>query len=203
MIAAIVLAAGQSARFGQEGVNKLLEEFGGAPLIRRAVDAALRSRAGKTIVVTGWDHARIAATIADRPVTLAHNPRCLDGMASSLQTGLAAAHDADGVLVLLGDMPNVDAMILDRLIEAFETTEAQAIIPAHEGRRGNPVLLGRAIFPRLAALRGDTGARDLLRGLDKVVELEIAQDAILTDVDTARDLDLLREGLTRNRYSRV
>jgi molybdenum cofactor cytidylyltransferase len=198
VIAAIVLAAGQGARFGRPGINKLLEDFGGAPLIRRAVDAALGSRVGVTIVVTGRDHARMSAALGDLPVALAHNPRHRDGMASSLQTGLAEAQEADGVVVLLGDMPNVDPRILDCLIETFEKTRAAAVIPVHEGQRGNPVLLGRATFPLLAELRGDEGARRLLHGLSGVVELEIAEDAIFSDVDTARDLERLRADLTRS-----
>jgi molybdenum cofactor cytidylyltransferase len=192
VIAAIVLAAGRGARFDEQGANKLLADFGGAPLIRRAVEAALGSRATKTIVVTGWDHARIAAALGDLPVTFAHNARHRSGMASSLQTGLAEAREADGVIVLLGDMPTIESRILDRLIETFETTGASAVIPVREGRRGNPVLLGCAIFPRLAELRGDEGARRLLRELDHVVELAIGETMILADVDTKRDLELLR-----------
>lgn len=192
MIAAIVLAAGRGARFDRQGANKLLADFGGASLIRRVVDAALGSRAARTIVVTGWDHARIAAALGDLPVTFAYNARHLDGMASSLQRGLAEACEANGVIVLLGDMPTIESPLLDRLVDAFETTGAAAVIPVHEGRRGNPVLLGRAIFPRLAELRGDEGARRLLRDLDHVVELAIGETMILADVDTKHDLERLR-----------
>jgi molybdenum cofactor cytidylyltransferase len=156
------------------------------------VDAALGSRAAETIVVMGWDHARIAAALGDCPVTFAHNARHRSGMASSLQTGLAEAREADGVIVLLGDMPTIESPLLDRLIDTFETTGASAVIPVHEGRRGNPVLLGRAIFPRLAELRGDEGARRLLRELDHVIELDIGEAVILADVDTKRDLERLR-----------
>ncbi|HEY8261496.1 MAG TPA: nucleotidyltransferase family protein, partial [Methylosinus sp.] len=124
--------------------------------------------------------------------TFAYNARHLDGMASSLQRGLAEACEADGVIVLLGDMPTIESPLLDRLIDAFETTGASAVIPVHEGRRGNPVLLGRAIFPRLAELRGDEGARRLLRELDHVIELDIGEAVILADVDTKRDLERLR-----------
>jgi molybdenum cofactor cytidylyltransferase len=192
VIAAIVLAAGRGARFDGQGANKLLADFGGRPLIRRVVDVALGSRAAETIVVTGWDQARIAAALGDLPATVVHNARHQDGMASSLQRGLAEAREADGVIVLLGDMPTIESALLDRLIDAFETTGASAVIPVHEGRRGNPVLLGRVIFPRLAELRGDEGARRLLRELDHVVEIAIGETVILADVDTKRDLDRLR-----------
>jgi molybdenum cofactor cytidylyltransferase len=192
-IAAIVLAAGRGSRFGAAR-NKLLEDFDGRPLLRRAVDAALASRASETIVVTGWERARIETELAGLPLTLVHNKDYASGMASSLRAGLAQASRAMGVLVLLADMPKVTSAILDRLIATFETTGALVVIPTHGAQRGNPVLLGRALFPRLAGLRGDNGARDLLHTLDGVVELDIQEDAILTDVDTPRDIDALRRG---------
>ncbi len=196
MIAAIILAAGRGARFSAEGRNKLLEDFGGRPLLRRAVDAALGSRAGKTIVVTGWDHERVVAALAGLPVTLVHNPLHAEGMASSLRAGIARGSDAEGALILLGDMPNVSSAVLDRLIRAFEETHAVAVVPLRGGRRANPVLIGRALFPRLSKLRGDIGARALLRATKDVLEVEIAEDGVLTDVDTPDDLAALRGGET-------
>jgi molybdenum cofactor cytidylyltransferase len=193
MIAAIVLAAGRGARFATAGRNKLLETHGGRPLVRRAVDAAMDSRAGETIVVTGWDHERVAATLAGLPVTLVHNPRHADGMASSLLAGLAQAKDAEGVLILLGDMPNVSSSVLDLLIRTAEATHAVAVVPTRGGRRGNPVLIGRALFPRLSELQGDRGARALLRATLDVVELEVDEDGVLIDVDTPDDLTALRD----------
>lgn len=192
MIAAIVLAAGRGARFATACRNKLLETHGGRPLVRRAVDAAMDSRAGETIVVTGWDHERVAATLAGLPVTLVHNPRHADGMASSLLAGLAQAKDADGVLILLGDMPNVSSAVLDLLIRTFEATRAVAVVPTRGGRRGNPALIARALFPSIRCLSGDIGARALLRASDNVVELDVAEDGVLTDIDTPDDLARLR-----------
>ncbi|MBG0808233.1 nucleotidyltransferase family protein [Methylosinus sp. H3A] len=193
MIVAIVLAAGRGARFSDDGRNKLLEDLGGRPLLRHAVDAALGSRAGETVVVTGWDHERIAEALAGLPVTLVHNQFHTDGMASSLLAGLERAREAAGALVLLADMPNVSSAIVDRLIGAFEETQAAAVVPLRGGRRGNPVLLGRELFPRLAELSGDAGARGLLRATANVVEAPIHDDGVLADVDTPADLVSLRE----------
>ena len=192
MIAAIILAAGRGARFSSDGRNKLLEEFGGSPLLQRAVDAALRSRAGETIVVTGWDHERVASALACRSVTLVHNPHYAEGMASTLRVGIAQACDAEGALILLGDMPNVSSTVLDLLIGTFEETRASAVVPLRGGRRGNPVLIGRALFPRLSELRGDIGARALLRAALDVIEVDAGEDGVLIDVDRQDDLDALR-----------
>ena len=107
-IAAIVLAAGRSTRMG--GPNKLLAEIGGRPLVRIAAEAALASRARPVIVVTGHQREQVEEALAGLPVRLVHNPDFADGLGTSLKAGIAAVPaDADGAIVCLGDMPQVDA----------------------------------------------------------------------------------------------
>jgi molybdenum cofactor cytidylyltransferase len=190
-IVALVLAAGQGRRFG--AANKLLAEVEGRPLLRRAVEAGLGSKATRMVVVTGHDRAAVEAALAGLPVTFVHNAGFASGMAGSLRAGLAAAGDADGVVVLLGDMPGVTARHVDALIDGFAAAPgASAIVPVRNRRRGNPALLARALFPRLQALEGDTGARRLLAEAEGVVELVENDDAILTDVDSPADIDAFR-----------
>lgn len=187
-IVAVILAAGRGARFGGED-NKLLAPYEGQPLLRRVVETALASRAGRVVVVTGHVGEAIGAALEGLPVAFAHNPDFASGLASSLRTGIAAAGAVAGAVILLGDMPGVSAGVVDSLIAAFETApDCAAIIPTHRGQRGNPVLLARVVFPRLGALQGDEGARRLLRVTDGVVELPVEDDAILTDIDTPADL---------------
>jgi len=195
-IVAIVLAAGSGSRFGAERC-KLLEELDGKPLLRHAVDAALASRASRILVVTGHERERVEAALAGVAVNLIHNASYAEGMSSSLREGLAQAQNAEGVLVLLADMPLVAPATLDRLIAIFTETGAVAVVPTRNGRRGNPVLLGRALFERLAELRGDRGARDLLRACAGVVEVEIGDEGVFSDVDSPDDLASLRS-LTRS-----
>ena len=116
-IAAIVLAAGRSTRMG--GPNKLVAEIGGKPLVRIAAEQALASRAKPVIVVTGHQRERVEAALAGLPVRLVHNPDFADGLGTSLRAGIAAVPaDADGAIVCLGDMPQVDARLIDRLDRA-------------------------------------------------------------------------------------
>ena len=66
-------------------------------------------------------------------------------------------------MILLGDMPAVGALLIDRLIAAFDPAEDRAIcVPIHDGKRGNPVLWARRFFPEMLALEGDVGAADLI-----------------------------------------
>ena len=188
-IAAVVLAAGRSTRM--RGSNKLLAEIGSKPLARIVVEQALASRARPVIVVTGHERERVEAALAGLPVRLVHNPDFAKGLGSSLRTGIAAVPaEADGVIVCLGDMPQVDAALIDRLIAAFDPERsALAVVPTIEGKRGNPVLWSRRFFPELMAIEGDVGARHLI-GLygEAVVEVPLTGKAALVDIDTPEAL---------------
>jgi molybdenum cofactor cytidylyltransferase len=188
-IAAVVLAAGRSTRMG--GPNKLIAEIGGKPLVRIAAEQALASRADPTIVVTGHQRERVEAALEGLTVRLVHNPDFALGLGTSLRAGIAAVPaEADGVVVCLGDMPQVDAALIDRLISAFDPERgALAVMPTIEGRRGNPVLWSRRFFPDLMAIEGDVGARHLIdRYGEAVVEVPVAGKAALVDVDTPEAL---------------
>jgi molybdenum cofactor cytidylyltransferase len=188
-IAALVMAAGRSSRMG--GANKLLTEVGGATMAAHAVDAALASRARPVFVVVGHESQRVRIAIGERPVVVVENPDYASGMASSLKAGLAALPaDIDGVLVVLADMPRVDAAVLDRLIAAFNPVEGRAIcLPTWEGKRGNPVLWARRFFPEMAAVAGDVGARHLIgQYAELVAEVAMPDDAVLVDIDTPEAL---------------
>ena len=187
-VAAIVLAAGCGARF-DAARGKLLVEYRGRPLARRAVETALASKASKTIVVTGHARGEIEKALTGLPTTLAYNPNFASGLASSLRVGLALAADDDGALILLADMPDVTSATLDRLIAVFEGAPAcAAVMPVLRGRRGNPVLLGRRLYTSVAALTGDEGAGRLLRAVDGVIEIAVDDDGVLMDIDTRQDL---------------
>jgi molybdenum cofactor cytidylyltransferase len=188
-VAAIVLAAGASSRMGR---NKLLAEIGGAPMVRRAVDAALSSAASHVIVVTGNDAERVRAALAGQEVDFVDNAEFREGLSGSLKRGLSRVpDDCDGALVLLGDMPDVDTHLIDRLIAAFDPTENRAIcLATRNGKRGNPVLFARRFFGEIEAIDGDVGARGLIGEYpDLMCEVEAGSDAPLIDIDTPEALD--------------
>jgi molybdenum cofactor cytidylyltransferase len=194
-VAAVVLAAGRSSRFhaaGGAGETKLVAMLGGKPVVRHVVEAALAARARPVIVVVGHARGAVEAALAGLPATIVFNPDYATGLASSLRAGLMAAPTGvGGALILLGDMPRVEAPLIDALIDAFEARpNRQAVAPVHGGRRGNPVLLSRTLFERAAALEGDEGARPLLAALPEgdVVEIAAPNSDVAFDVDTPSDL---------------
>jgi molybdenum cofactor cytidylyltransferase len=188
-IAAVVLAAGRSTRMG--GPNKLLAEIAGRPLLRIVAEEALASRANPVIVVVGHERAEVEKALAGLRVQLVHNPDFAQGLGSSLKAGIAAVPaEADGAIVCLGDMPQVDASLINRLIAAFDPDRGALIVmPTVEGRRGNPVLWSRRFFPDLMAIEGDVGARHFIgRYSEAVVEVPLEDKAALVDVDTPEAL---------------
>jgi len=114
----------------------------------------------------------------------------VEGQIFALFIIVLAAAEVDGAVVCLGDMPLVSAAAIDRLIGAFNPVEGRAIcVPTRRGKRGNPVLLARQLFPELAAVSGDIGARDLVTAHPELVaEVEMESDGVLTDIDTPQAL---------------
>jgi molybdenum cofactor cytidylyltransferase len=197
-VAAVVLAAGRSTRMG--GPNKLLAEIAGKPLVRIAAEGALASRAKPVIVVTGHQRERVEAALAGLPLKLVHNPDFADGLATSVRVGIATVPSgADGALICLGDMPQVDAALINRLIDAFDPEQgALGVVPSINGKRGNPVLWSRRFFPDLMAIEGDVGARRLIgRYGEAVIEVPVTGKAAFTDVDTEEALAGLKAEIER------
>ncbi len=193
-VAAIILAAGQSTRMGS---NKLLADLGGAPMIRRSVEAVQAAGAEPVIAVTGHEADKIAAALDGLGIEVVHNPDYAHGLATSLKRGLAAVpEDADAVLVCLGDMPRVTPKAIEKLMAAFNPEEQRTIcVPVHKGRRGNPVLWGAKHFAAMAALDGDRGAKALMeQAAEELVEVDMADDGVLIDADTPAALARLRSG---------
>jgi molybdenum cofactor cytidylyltransferase len=187
-VAALVLAAGQSRRMG--GPNKLVATIDGKPLVRIAAEAALKSRAVSVTAVTGHLADKVRDALAGLDLKIVHNPDYAEGLSTSLRTGLASLPaDVDGAIVLLADMPEVDAATIDRLIGAFDPGRgALLVVPTFEGKRGNPVLWAARYFPDLMTVKGDTGGRHLIgANPDAVAEVELGP-AVALDIDTPEAL---------------
>jgi len=197
-VGGVVLAAGRSSRMG--GPNKLMALFGDQPLIRRAAERAIASHVAPTVVVTGHQAERVEAALAGLRVRIVRNPDFATGLASSLKAGIAALPaDIDGALIVLGDMPGITTNDLERMVEAFRVSGGKSVVRAtYDGQRGNPVILPRSVFPAVASLQGDTGARHIVEAEGvRIVDVEIGAGAAL-DVDTREALEnaggVLQEG---------
>ncbi len=196
-IAAIVLAAGRSRRMAPH--NKLLiTDRAGKPMIARVVDNVLSSKARPILVVTGHQANDIEHALGGRPVRYVHAADYAEGLSASLKAGIAAVPpEAAAVIVCLGDMPLVTGRMIDRLLEHYDPHEGRLIVlPTFRGKQGNPMLWDRRFFPEILAITGDSGARFLLgKHAEHVAEVEMADDAVLRDFDTADALATLPQRL--------
>ena len=184
-IAAVVLAAGGSSRLGRP---KQLVPIHGEPLVRRAARAALDAGCRPVMVVLGAEQEAVGAAVADLPVQPVGNPRWADGVGSSIACGVraAAADGPAGCIVLPCDQPQLSEGVLAALIERYRRGEAQAVACAYGGTVGAPVLFAPALFDRLSALTGDSGAKRVLRDCAPLQVVDFPGGEL--DIDTDADL---------------
>ena len=185
-IAAVILAAGASKRFGQ---SKQLLDWQGKPLVSHVADVALDAGLDPVIVVLGHRPEETYYALGERPVQKLINWHWEEGMSTSVRTGLAAVPPhAQGALFMQCDQPLVGADLLLALVDTFQRSEGKIVHPVHDGRRGTPVLFPRRFFPELAAVTGDQGGRDVIgRHAAETTTLTVDDPVVLTDVDTPSD----------------
>jgi molybdenum cofactor cytidylyltransferase len=146
-VAAVVLAAGGSKRFGRP---KQLLSWEGDTLLGHVVDVALASGAEPVVVVLGHQADACRAALGGRPVQVVVNPDWAQGQSTSVRAGLAALPaNVSGALFPLVDQPGVTPDLTNALIKRHQATLAPVVWPEYQGRRGNPVLFDRDIFPHL------------------------------------------------------
>ena len=191
---AVVLAAGSGSRFGG---GKLTAPHMAGVLLDGALACAFAAPVRSVTLVTGADADAVAEAArafagkvgqTDR-LRIVHAADHAEGMAHSLRMGICSLPpDTAGAFVFLGDMPRVPREVLAPMAAAV-LAGPQAAAPTWQGRRGNPVLIARALFPDLLALSGDAGARRILDGLgDRLALVEAPDDGVLFDVDRKTDL---------------
>jgi CTP:molybdopterin cytidylyltransferase MocA len=175
MTPAVVLAAGASVRLGEP---KQLVTIAGETLLERAVRAAREAGCSPVVVVLGADAERIAEQCDLSDAVVVVNEEWNEGMASSIRVGVSKLQEADGVVLMTCDQPAVTAAHLRELMKSGEATASH-----YAGRNGVPAYLPKTAFAQLMKLRGDAGARELLR---EAATVELAHGEL--DIDTAEDL---------------
>ena len=206
-IAGIILAAGESTRFGRP---KQLLDWRGEPFAHAVAKTSLEAGLAPVIVVTGAHAEQVAAAVNDLPVQIVHNSEWKSGQASSIKAGIhplpspppnfmdlgeGAPQGRVGVgaaVFLLTDQPQIPPTIIHALIEKHAATLAPIVAPLILDQRGNPVLFDRVTFPDLMKLEGDVGGRGIFSKY-KVTYLPWHDDALLLDVDTPEHYQRLKD----------
>jgi molybdenum cofactor cytidylyltransferase len=183
-LAGLLLAAGGATRFGSP---KVLAPFHGKPLVRRGVQLLMPRCPAGVHVVVGASADGVRAALAAESVSIVENPDWASGLSTSLVRGVAALPAAaDAVLILLCDQPAITADDLDALITAWQVEPELIAAAGFRDQLGPPVIMPRSVWPQLAALRGDQGARSLLEWHAEHTAVPMPHAAF--DVDTPDDL---------------
>jgi molybdenum cofactor cytidylyltransferase len=186
--AAVVLAAGRSTRMGAR--NKLLLEIEpGVAVVRRVVERARASVAGPVYVVTGHQAEKVREALAGLDCIFVHNPDFADGLSGSVRAGFGAAVDAgaDGVIVLLGDMPFVPEEAIAAVREVASANPGRMVQAVAAGKPAHPVWLPARLSALVDRLEGDRGIRGMIAGSgEEMITVEVGGQAAV-DLDTPQD----------------
>ena len=187
--AGLILGAGLSTRYGSS--NKLLKELDGIPMICRVVQLAKKASLNPCLVITGHEADLLNKKLVKENIKTLHNKSYRLGMGSSISCGITALKPLmiDGVVILLGDMPNVDPKSIVSLYNGFNPKlERDICIPVESGKMGNPVLFGRSHFKALMEVHGDQGGKKVIQSnQNRVSYINTDDKGIHFDYDTLDD----------------
>jgi molybdenum cofactor cytidylyltransferase len=191
MTGAVILAAGESSRFGQP---KQLLPFRGNTLVRTVIDAACQAGCSPVVVVIGSRGEKIHPELAHANVTEVRNTNWQRGIGTSIRTGVEAltdqAPDLEALVLLVCDQPAVNAHVIQHLIAMHETTKKDIVASSYANTLGVPALFDRSLFQRLRSITDEGGAKSIiLQNLERVAQFAFPEAA--TDIDTWEDWEKL------------
>ena len=194
-VAAVVLAAGGSTRFGKPKQFALFQD---ETFIRRIVIAAIEAGCAPVVVVTGENSTQVTLELAGLSVSIAMNPGWSSGVGSSIRVGVQRAMDlaaeVGASLLLTCDQPFINAAVLAQLIQLRLTSRKPIVASAYAGTLGIPALFDRSCFPDLLRLKGDSGAKGIILARPHdVTSFDFPSGEI--DIDTAADYKKLDQPL--------
>lgn len=185
MISAIVLAAGLSKRMKLG--NKLLLEKNKITIIENTIREVKASKAAEIIVVLGKDSAIFKKKINDKTIVYVTNKDYNNGISTSIKKGLEKVNKKSiATIICLGDMPSIKTDTYNKIIDKFYNSKNQNIIPYFNSMQGNPVLFNKVYFEKLKEIKGDNGAKFLIKKYSKdFLKLQVTDQYILKDIDNA------------------
>jgi len=171
------------------GKLKQLMPLGKSTIIEQAIDNLLSSAVDEVIVVVGHKAEEITKAISAKPVKIMFNPNYGEGMSTSIISGLILVDPrAQAVMLALGDQPLVDSQTINQLIAEFYKHDKGIAVPTYQGKRGHPVIFAIKYKPELLELKGDIGAREIIkRHPDDVLEVAVDSEGVISDIDTEDD----------------
>jgi molybdenum cofactor cytidylyltransferase len=187
MIQAIVPAAGKSRRMG---TAKQLLPWGATTILGHVVDQLLGSGAiDEVCVVVASDADRTKEELNNRPARIVTNPDPEGDMLSSIRCALRELpSECLAVMVALGDQPNITCELIGKLVQTYRIAGKGILVPAHQGKRGHPVLISTRYRDEILTCYNNLGLRGLMHAHgDDLLEIEVPTSAVLVDIDSPED----------------
>ena len=195
MIAAVLLAAGESRRMGD---FKQLLRLGDKTFVEHCVDNLLASMVDQVIVVTGHREAEVRRVIANRPVNIVHNAEYKSGMATSIKSGVRCVSDrADACVISLVDQPRIDSPVIECLIQAYkdgasDRSKSLIVIPTYGDKTGHPILLDMLLRGEILAMDPELGLRRVILAHSGAIKrVPVSSVRVLEDCDVPEDYERL------------
>ena len=191
MISSILLAAGQSKRM--QGENKLLKKYKKKYLINHILKSLIKSKVNKIIIVLGYENKKIKKiALKSKKIIFVVNSQYLKGISTSIKCGLKKISKKNiGFLIAHADMPLVSKTILNALCSALKNKNEEIFIPVYKKRIGNPLAFKYSMIKSLKRIKGDSGAKKLIRSnKSKIKLMKMKSKSILIDFDQLKDFPL-------------
>ena len=188
MISAILLAAGQSKRM--QGENKLLKKYKKKYLINHILKSLVKSKVNKIIIVLGYENKKIKKiALKSKKIIFVVNSQYLKGISTSIKCGLKKISKKNiGFLIAHADMPLVSKTIFNALCSALKNKNEEIFIPVYKKRIGNPLAFKYSMIKSLKRIKGDRGAKKLIRSnKSKIKLMKMKSKSILIDFDQLKD----------------
>ena len=188
MISAILLAAGQSKRM--KGKNKLLLKYKRKTLINHVLKSLIESKVNKIIIVLGHEGRKIKKiALKSKKIIFVFNSNYAKGISTSIKCGLKKISKKNiGFLITHADMPLVSKTILNTLCSALKSKNKEIFVPVYKRKIGNPLAFKYSMIKSLKKIKGDRGAKKLIRSNKSKVQLvKMKSKTILIDFDQLKD----------------
>lgn len=188
-LGAVILAAGAASRMQQA---KMLLPFAKQTILSHILGEALAIEPDKLCLVTGCYHKEIRESLAEQAVPLVYNEFWQEGMAGSIRLGMATLlqgdPDLDAVILLVSDQPFISRQLLATMSAIGKATDKGIVAATYSGITGTPVLFKSNYFAQLQNLRGDSGAKSILKQYMEDVEV-VDFPLGAADIDTPEDYE--------------